>query len=252
MILRPTPRNHGICPLTLARKLALLRIDQQNIRHGVTRSYYYVVNDFRNAIIERKSHEEAVDIIIHYADQLHRCGRLEEVKRLYRKAAEDLGQNFGRHHSSTFFVTFERGRLLQHVRQFQTAERMYNRVLRGMKHRNPYQLYFSNELGVVYADQHELLKAERAFQKALHGFTELWGADHLWAYTAAINLSNIYQTQGKLKEATILLHRGLSCLTKEFGVSHAVIMAAPKFVKYIDNSMHINNWTAHENSVNWP
>ncbi|KFG77461.1 TPR repeat protein [Metarhizium anisopliae] len=174
----------------------------------------YVVNDFRNAIIERKSHEEAVDIIIHYADQLHRCGGLEEVKRLYRKAAEDLGQNFGRHHSSTLFVTFERGRLLQHVRQFQTAERMYNRVLRGMEHRNPYQLYFFNELGVVYAEQHELLKAERAFQKALHGFTESWGADNLWAYTAAINLSDIYQTQGKLEEATILLHRGLSGLAK--------------------------------------
>lgn len=224
--------GHNICPIALAKRLTLLRIDQEGKRRGVVEAYDSVLDIFYSAVIERNSHEEAVDIISHYASRLEHRGKLEEMKRLYRRGIDELRECFGRHHFSTLAVTFRMGELLRRMGEFENAEKMYSESLDGMEDRNPYKLYFFNELGVVYTRRGMLLQAEKAFRHALYGFTHIWGADHLWAYTIAINLSDVYYTKGKLKDAAIMLRRGLLGMTKQPGSLHEVV--ASKATRFVD------------------
>ncbi|KAK8912589.1 hypothetical protein VCV18_012268 [Metarhizium anisopliae] len=78
MSLQVEQTDRGVCPITLARKLALIRIDQESKRNGVKQVYDRVLDDFKIALTGRKSHEEAVHIISHYVTGL---GAVESGKR---------------------------------------------------------------------------------------------------------------------------------------------------------------------------
>lgn len=216
--------TQSICPIALSRKLAIFRIEQEIKLNGSARACSRVWDAFEAAIIERNSHEEAVDIINYYAGQLKRRGKLEEMRRLYQHAVNKLTKHFGRHHNSTIAITFRLGKLLQRLRALPKAEKVYTQSLKGMRDGDPRGFCFSNELGVVYAERRKFLQAERELQKALCGFTTTWGADHMWTHTAAMNLGDVYQTQGKLNDATTLLRQSLLGLYKAIGPFHETVL----------------------------
>ncbi|MCJ1281457.1 hypothetical protein MMC26_000776, partial [Xylographa opegraphella] len=73
-----------------------------------------------------------------------------------------------------------------------------------------------NSLGMLYADQGKLAKAEVMYTRALQGYKEALGPKHISTLSTVNNLGNLYKDQGKLAEAEAMYTRALQ------GYEHAL------------------------------
>lgn len=77
-----------------------------------------------------------------------------------------------------------------------------------------------HNLGVLYADQGKLDKAEEMYQRALQGKEKALGRDHTSTLDTVNNLGLLYAGQGKLDKAEAMLERALEGYEKRFGLDH--------------------------------
>jgi tetratricopeptide (TPR) repeat protein len=110
-------------------------------------------------------------------------------------------------------------RLLQH------AARCSHAVLNGMVTDDgmEWQLH---RLGILYADQGRLDKAEMMFQRALQGYEMALGPDHTSTLNVANNLGILYAKQGKLDEAEMMFQRALQGFETALGSDHTSTLDA--------------------------
>ncbi|CAI9635625.1 unnamed protein product [Alternaria burnsii] len=77
-----------------------------------------------------------------------------------------------------------------------------------------------HNLGVLYADQGKLDKAEEMYQRALQGKEKALGRDHTSTLGTVNNLGILYRRQGKLDEAEEMYQRALQGREKVLGRDH--------------------------------
>ncbi|SPJ83529.1 uncharacterized protein FTOL_10102 [Fusarium torulosum] len=66
-----------------------------------------------------------------------------------------------------------------------------------------------NNLGILYADQGRLDKAEAMYERALQGKEKAWGPEHTSTLKTVNNLRNLYADQGRLNKAEAMYERAL-------------------------------------------
>lgn len=66
-------------------------------------------------------------------------------------------------------------------------------------------LHIVNNLGLLYADQGKIAKAEEMYQRALSGKEKIYGPEHISILDTVNNLGVLYKSQGKLAEAETTL-----------------------------------------------
>jgi tetratricopeptide (TPR) repeat protein len=71
------------------------------------------------------------------------------------------------------------------------------------------KLNTANNLGVLYADQGRLDKAEAMYERALQDYEKAWGPDHTSTLNTVNNLGNLYADLGRLEEAEAMYKRAL-------------------------------------------
>ena len=64
-------------------------------------------------------------------------------------------------------------------------------------------------MGLLYAGQGKLDKAEKIYRRALQGKEKAWGPEHTSTLDTVNNLGNLYRNQGKLDEAEKMYQRAL-------------------------------------------
>ena len=77
-----------------------------------------------------------------------------------------------------------------------------------------------NNLGILYADQGKLDKAEEMYERALQGFEEALEPDHTSTLTTVNNLGLLYWNQGKLDKAEKMYKRALQGYEKALRRDH--------------------------------
>ena len=77
-------------------------------------------------------------------------------------------------------------------------------------------------LGLLYADQGKLAKAEQMLERALQGKEKVLGAERTSTLSTANNLGSLYKSQGKLAEAEQMYQRALQGYEKALGVDNAM------------------------------
>jgi Tfp pilus assembly protein PilF len=75
-----------------------------------------------------------------------------------------------------------------------------------------------HNLGMIYADQGKLAKAEKIYIRALQGCEEALGPDHTSTLDTVNNLGTLYKTQGKLAKAEKMYIRALQGYEKALGL----------------------------------
>jgi len=104
-------------------------------------------------------------------------------------------------------------RLLQHVarhKQFITDGKMDVKRMEWALH----------NLGLLYADQGRLAEAEAMYDRALQGYEEAFGPEHISILDTVNNLGNLYANQGKLAEAEAMYDRALQGYIEALGSKH--------------------------------
>jgi tetratricopeptide (TPR) repeat protein len=75
-------------------------------------------------------------------------------------------------------------------------------------------------LGLLYADQGKLGKAEGMYERALQAYEKAIGRDHTSTLDTVGNLGNLYKDQGKLDKADGIYERALQGYEKYYGFDH--------------------------------
>jgi tetratricopeptide (TPR) repeat protein len=105
-------------------------------------------------------------------------------------------------------------------------------VLNGLVKDNGIEWAYHN-LGDLYSDQGKLVEAEQMYQRALQGYEQAWGPEHMSTLNTVNNLGNLYADQGKLVEAEQMYQRALQGHEKAVGVDN--ITTYPPTLKTIEN-----------------
>ena len=81
-----------------------------------------------------------------------------------------------------------------------------------------------NNLGLLYADQGKLAKAEQMYQRALHGYEKALGVENTTTYIPALNtiwgLGSLFESQADLAKARIMYSKALLGYEKVVGPDH--------------------------------
>ncbi|KAH7135522.1 pfs domain-containing protein [Dendryphion nanum] len=75
-------------------------------------------------------------------------------------------------------------------------------------------------LGVLFADQGRLDKAEEMYQRALQGKEKAWGLEHTSTLNTVNNLGSLYVDLGRMDEAEKMYQRALQGKEKALGLEH--------------------------------
>jgi tetratricopeptide (TPR) repeat protein len=104
-------------------------------------------------------------------------------------------------------------RLLQHAVRQEQAILEDNVDIEGME-------WALHSLGLLYADQGKLDKAEAMYTRALQGTEEALGPKHISTFETVNNLGNLYRDQGKLDKAEAMYTRALQGKEEALGPKH--------------------------------
>jgi tetratricopeptide (TPR) repeat protein len=109
--------------------------------------------------------------------------------------------------------------LLTQRRLLQHATRCSSMVLNGLVPEDGIASLCHN-LGVLYADQGELVAAEQIYQCALRGKEKVLGAGDISTLQTVCNVGNLYRVQGKLDKAETMYRRALHGFEEALGAEH--------------------------------
>ncbi|KFA68901.1 hypothetical protein S40285_09512 [Stachybotrys chlorohalonatus IBT 40285] len=114
---------------------------------------------------------------------------------------------------------------------------MYNRALQGYERawgpEHTSTLSTLNNLGLLYAHQGQLKKAEDMYNRALKGKEKAWGPEHTSTLDTLNNLANLYAHQGRLKKAEEMYNRVLRGYEKTLRVP--MVDTYPPALKTMEN-----------------
>ena len=116
----------------------------------------------------------------------------------------------------------KQGRLAEAEAMWRPLVAEYEATL-GLDHELTLDLYF--EIGLVLTDQNDegkLLEAEVMYQRALSGYKN--NKNYEWTKNAAIDLSRIYEKQGRLAEAEVIWRPLLAEYEATLGLDHELTL----------------------------
>ncbi len=72
-------------------------------------------------------------------------------------------------------------------------------------------------MGLLYADQGKINKAEKIYDRALQGYEKIWGSEYISTLDTVNNLGLLYADQGKMDKAERIYDRALQGYEKALG-----------------------------------